>query len=64
MKTIKIFTGVIWCMVCLYISTFLIEMMNIPDTISFDLGILGILLLIFLTIKTRVGTKYIKLKIK
>lgn len=51
-------------MVCLYISTFLIEMMNIPDTISFDLGILGILLLIFLTIKTRVGTKYIKLKIK
>lgn len=54
----KFFTPVIWFMCAVYISNFFIEAMNTPSTFNFSIGILGILLIIYLSIKMRLGTKF------
>ncbi len=64
MNLIKFFVPIIWIMLSIYIIECCIDMLNTPNTIAFSVGILGIFLVIYLTIKTKAGLKLITKKQK
>lgn len=55
MNLIKFFIPTIWVIICLYTVSFLLDMMNQANTIANILGFLGILLVLYLSIVTKLG---------
>ena len=64
MKAIKLFVPIIWLIISLYILSFLMDMMNMANTVAFTLGFLGIVLIIYLSFITQLGLKLITKKTK
>lgn len=64
MKTIKFFTPIIWVMSFSYVVSFFIDMMNSKSTMASYLGTLGIILILYLSYRTRLGLNLITKKQK
>ena len=64
MNLIKFFVPTIWIIVCLYTVSFLLEMMNQANTIENTVGFLGILLVLYLSIVTKLGMFIFSIKFK
>lgn len=55
-KLLQFFIPTIWILISLYTISFLLEMMNEANSIQFGISILGILLVIYLSIITKLGS--------
>lgn len=63
-KLLQFFIPTIWVLISLYTISFLLEMMNEANSIQFGVSILGILLVIYLSIITKLGLFIININFK
>ncbi len=62
MKTLKFFIPIIWVIIYLFLSGHLLDLMNMSNSIAFTLGFLGMVLITYLSFRTRLGIKLITKK--
>jgi hypothetical protein len=63
MKTLKFFTPIIWIIVLMYLLSYAIDMLNTASTLENNLGLLYIILMLYISVKLRLGLKLFKIKL-
>lgn len=59
MKTSEIFVAILWFLLGAYLVSLCMDLMNMKSTLAFVGGILGIVLILFLSCKTELGTTFL-----
>ncbi len=59
MKTIRFFTPILWVTITLFLFGFIFDIMNLSNTVSFTLCVLGVTVIAYTSWRTRLGLNLI-----